>query len=92
MDKWTPPGKENGQIGPGVSEDNDELWIEPRMDSLPRRLFNAFVSPERLMNQVAKEPKWVGALLLTTLISGVTAAMVPPELIFETIRQQMIAQ
>ena len=92
MDKWTPPGNENGQIGPGVSEDNDELWIEPRMDSLPRRLFNAFVSPERLMNQVAKEPKWVGALLLTTLISGVTAAMVPPELIFETIRQQMIAQ
>ena len=92
MDKWTPPGNENGQIGPGVSEDNDERWIEPRMDSLPRRLFNAFVSPERLMNQVAKEPKWVGALLLTTLISGVTAAMVPPELIFETIRQQMIAQ
>ncbi|HCW79400.1 MAG TPA: hypothetical protein DG084_09795, partial [Gemmatimonadetes bacterium] len=32
MDKWTPPGNENGQIGPGVSEDNDELWIEPRMD------------------------------------------------------------
>ena len=88
MDKWTPPGNEDGQIGPGVSEDNDE----PRMDSLLRRLFNAFVSPERLMYQVAKEPKWVGALLLTTLISGVTAAMVPPELIFETIRQQMIAQ
>ena len=46
MDKWTPPGNEDGQIGPGVSEDNDERWIEPRMDSLPRRLFNAFVSPE----------------------------------------------
>ena len=55
------PGNEGRQIGPGASTDNDERWVESRMDNLPRRLFNAFVSPERLMNQLAKEPKWVGA-------------------------------
>ena len=32
MDKWTPPGNEDGQIGPDVSEDNDERWIEPGLD------------------------------------------------------------
>ena len=44
------------------------------------------------MAQLAEQPKWVGVLLLTTVISAVTAALVPAELIFETVRQQMIAQ
>lgn len=73
-------------------ESQDDRWAEPPLDSLPVRLFNAFFSPGRLMAQLAQQPKWVGVLLLTTVISGATAALVPAELIFETIREQMIQQ
>ena len=73
-------------------EDNGSHSDEPHIDSLPIRLINAFVSPGKLMDQLADQPKWMGIVLLTTIVSGVTAALVPADLIFETIRQQMLAQ
>lgn len=71
---------------------SDSRWDEPHIDALPVRLANLFFSPGKVMAQLAEQPKWLGVLLLTTLISAITAALVPAELIFETVRQQMIAQ
>lgn len=73
-------------------EDKGGRWDEPHIDSLPIRLINVFVSPGKLMDQLAAQPKWVGIILLTTIVSGVTAALVPADLIVETVRRQMIAQ
>jgi hypothetical protein len=74
------------------SQDDQAPRDEPHIDRLPIRLINAFVSPGKLMDQLAAQPKWVGMIVLTTVVSGVTAALVPADLIFETVRQQMIAQ
>lgn len=65
---------------------------ESPIDALPVRLLNVFISPGRVMNQLAERPAWLGVLLLTTLISAITAALIPPELIYETLRQQLIEQ
>jgi len=73
-------------------EDEGSRGDEPHLDSLPIRLINVFVSPGKLMDQLADRPSWVAVLLLTTFISAVTAALVPAELIYETIREQMIQQ
>ncbi|MDE3002027.1 MAG: hypothetical protein OXU33_02660 [Gemmatimonadota bacterium] len=62
------------------------------IDRLPVRLINVFVSPGRLMGQLAEQPKWIGALVLTTAMTAATAWLIPAELIFETVRQQMIGQ
>ncbi|MGB1657336.1 MAG: YIP1 family protein [Longimicrobiales bacterium] len=65
---------------------------ESPIDALPVRLLNVFISPGRVMNQLAERPAWLGVLMLTTLISAITAALIPPELIYETLRQQLIEQ
>ena len=65
---------------------------EPRISALPLRLVHVLVSPGTLMNQLAEQPKWLGVLLLTTVVSAVTAALIPAELIYETLRQQLIEQ
>lgn len=65
---------------------------ESPIDALPVRLLNVFISPGRVMNQLAERPAWLGVLLLTTLISAITAALIPPELIYETLRQQLLEQ
>jgi hypothetical protein len=59
---------------------------------LPLRLAGVFFSPGRLMEQLAAEPRWLGVMLVTTVLSATTAAVVPPELILETVRQQMVEQ
>ena len=85
----TPPGRESDDAG---SSDGASRWDEPRLDALAVRLVNIFVSPGRVMNQLAEQPKWLGVLLVTTLISAVTAAFIPVDLILETMRQRMIEQ
>ena len=85
----TPPGRESD--GPG-SGDRPGRWDEPRIDALPARLINVFISPGRVMNQIAERPDWMGVLALTTLISAISAAFIPVDLIVETMRQRMIEQ
>lgn len=65
---------------------------ESPIDALPVRLLKVFISPGTVMNQLAERPAWLGVVLLTTVISAVTAALIPPELIYETLRQQLIEQ
>lgn len=79
-------------FGAGASIGEEAPDDRRRIDGLPGRLLNVFLSPGRLMDQLAEEPRWLGVLLLTTAISAATAALIPADLIYETIRQQLIEQ
>jgi hypothetical protein len=57
------------------------------LPSLPARLVAVFFSPGRLMEQLAREPKWLGALLVTAVVVGVSMAMIPSDLFMEANRQ-----
>jgi hypothetical protein len=57
------------------------------LPSLPARLAFVFVSPANLMQQLAKEPKWIGALLVGAFVVGLSMALVPVDIILEAQRQ-----
>ncbi|MGB1842234.1 MAG: hypothetical protein ACPHWZ_14075, partial [Longimicrobiales bacterium] len=62
-------------FGAGASIGEEAPDARRRIDGLPGRLLNVFLSPGRLMDQLADEPRWLGVLLLTTAISAATAAL-----------------
>jgi hypothetical protein len=66
---------------PDQNEDRSEL------PGLPSRLVAVFFSPGRLVEQLARDPKWLGALLVTAIIAGVSMALVPADLFMEANRQ-----
>lgn len=55
--------------------------------SLAARLVAVFFSPGRLMEQLAAHPRWAAALLVSTLVIGVSMVLIPPEIFFEVQRQ-----
>jgi hypothetical protein len=67
--------------------------VEPRqveeqtLPPLPARLVAVFFSPGRLVAQLAENPKWAGALLVSALVVGVSMALIPAELFVEAQRQ-----
>ncbi len=63
---------------------------EPSLPSLPARLVAVFFSPGKLMEQLAAEPRWVGVLLVGAIAAGLSAALIPIDLIVEANRQQML--
>lgn len=60
------------------------------LPSLPARLVSVFFSPGRLMARLAEHPRWVGALLASALVVGVSMALIPTELFVEAQRQAAI--
>jgi hypothetical protein len=60
---------------------------QSEIPSLPSRLVNVFVSPSKVMETVAKNPVWVGALLVVAFLVALQAALIPVDLIMETQRQ-----
>ena len=41
---------------------------DSELPSLPARLVSVFFRPGELMEQLAEEPKWIGALIAVTLV------------------------
>lgn len=62
----------------------------PDLPALPMRLLWVFVSPGRLNERLAENPKWLGALVVATVLVGLSMALIPPELFMEAQRQAML--
>lgn len=58
--------------------------------SLPVRVFQAFVSPGRMVATVAEHPRWVGAMLLGAALLSLSLALIPIEVMEEMQRRIMI--
>ncbi|MCH7530384.1 MAG: hypothetical protein IIB36_01310 [Gemmatimonadetes bacterium] len=76
----------------GQTEPTDEAVVaaeaeQSEIPSLPSRLFNVFLSPGKVMEAVAKDPVWVGALLVGAVLVALQAALIPFDMIMETQRQ-----
>lgn len=54
---------------------------------LPSRLLNVFLSPGKVMEAVAKDPVWVGALLVGAVLIALQTALIPFDMMMETMRQ-----
>lgn len=65
----------------------DAGGAESSLPSLPARLLAVFVSPGKLMKQLAEEPKWIGALVVSAVIVGLSVALIPAEVFLETQRR-----
>lgn len=57
------------------------------LPSLPARLLAVFVSPGRLMEALAKNPRWIGAMLVTIALIGLGTVLIPAELFMEAQRE-----
>lgn len=71
---------------------NDTTEVPESISPLPRRLFDTFFSPTKMASEVAREPKWFAALLISALIVGLSTALLPPELMAEVQRRAALAR
>ena len=55
--------------------------------ALPRRLFDTFFSPGKMVEAVARDPKWLGALLVSIVLVAISTALIPPEMFAEVQRR-----
>jgi hypothetical protein len=60
---------------------------EPGPPPLPRRLLDAFFSPGKMVQAVARNPHWVGALLVCVGLIALATWLTPPELFAEMQRR-----
>lgn len=60
------------------------------MSALLNRLARLFYAPASVMEELKEEPRWLGALLLAALLVVVSSALVPEELMRETMRLDAI--
>lgn len=75
-----------------MSEDRTASVAERSVDTpavppLPRRLLDTFFSPGRMVDTVAREPKWLGALLVSIVLVALATALIPPEMFAEVQRR-----
>ncbi|TVP58225.1 MAG: hypothetical protein EA351_04255 [Gemmatimonadales bacterium] len=64
---------------------------EDTLPTLPRRVVMVVTAPVTLFERLKERPVSLGAMILGALLVGAAAAMIPVELMQETIREQMIA-
>lgn len=57
------------------------------LPALPARLAAVFFSPGRLMRQLTDNPAWLGALLVSAAVVGLSMLLIPPELFIEAQRE-----
>jgi len=69
---------------------NDMNAGTPATPALPRRLFDAVVSPAKMGAAVAKDPRWLGAMLLCAVLLALSIAVLPWELFEEMQRRLML--
>lgn len=59
----------------------------PPLPPLHVRLVQVFVSPGRLMERLVEHPRWVGAMVVSAVLVGVSMALVPTDIFMEAQRQ-----
>ena len=59
----------------------------PPFPSLPRRALQAFVSPDKLGEALARNPVWAGALLAATLVGALQFFLIPEEIWDQMMRE-----
>ncbi|MBM4183360.1 MAG: hypothetical protein FJ207_03940 [Gemmatimonadetes bacterium] len=75
-------------MNPG-SEIPEAARAAPR---LPRRLLDTFFSPGKMVEAMASNPRWVGALLVSMVLVTISTALLPPELMVEVQRRAALAR
>jgi len=58
-----------------------------RTSPLPRRLLDAFLSPGKLGRELARDPRWAGALLVVLGLIALSSALLPAEMFAEVQRR-----
>jgi hypothetical protein len=69
--------------------DAEKAQPEP-LPVLPFRLVSVFVSPGRLVSQLAENPRWAGALLVVAAVACISVLLIPIDLFIEVNRQQAL--
>ena len=69
-----------------IAEDPAED-VTSSLPGLPARLASVFFSPGTLMDQLVREPRWIGALLVSALVVGLSVALIPVEVFMEVNRE-----
>jgi len=59
----------------------------PPAPILPRRLLDTFFSPGKMVEAVAREPRWLGALLVSIVLVAIATSLIPPEMFAEVQRR-----
>lgn len=77
-DDLSPPAASADVGAPSVAEPLPPLHV---------RLVQVFFSPGRLMERLVEHPRWAGAMVVSTILVGVSMALVPPEVFMEAQRQ-----
>jgi hypothetical protein len=57
------------------------------LPSLPRRLLAVFFSPGDLVERLAREPRWLTALLAAAFLIGLSVALIPVDIFIEMNRE-----
>ncbi len=65
---------------------------ERSLPALPRRLLDTFFSPGKMAEAVARDPKWLGALVVSMVLVAVSTALIPPEMMAEVQRRAALAR
>lgn len=65
----------------------EDASTESTLPPLPRRLLSVFFSPGVLVEQLAREPRWLGALLASAAVIGISVSLIPVEVFMEVNRQ-----
>ena len=69
---------EQADVAVEASEAEDA--VESELPSLPKRLFDVFLSPGKVMKAIAQNPAWVGALLVGVFLIALQTALIPWDL------------
>jgi len=64
---------EQADVAVEASEAEDA--VESELPSLPKRLFDVFLSPGKVMKAIAQNPAWVGALLVGVFLIALQTAL-----------------
>jgi hypothetical protein len=64
----------------------------PSTPALPRRLFDTFFDPGKMVEAMARDPKWLGAILVSMALVAISTALLPAELMVEVQRRAALAR
>lgn len=63
---------------------------EEDFPALPKRLVQVFLSPGALTERLGERPKWLGAMLVSAVVIGVSMSLIPADVFMEAQRRAML--
>jgi hypothetical protein len=70
-----------------MSDANEVAADAAPVPALPRRILDTVFSPGKMAADMARDPKWVGALLVSMILIAIATGLIPPELTAEVQRR-----